>query len=217
MALLAALLDAPVAVAERLDDPPGTPLFPEEEACIARAVESRRREFATVRLCAREALAALGEAAAPIARADGPAWARRAPRWPAGTTGSLTHCPGYRGAAAARVTAVAAVGIDAEPHRPLPDGIDRVVASARERAALAALAEQDASVAWDRVLFSAKESVYKAWFPLTGAWLGFDDCVVELEPGGTFTASVLVSPQEFQGRWRVTPTGHVLTATVVPA
>ena len=48
---------------------------------------------------------------------------------------------------------------------------------------------------WDRLLFSAKESVYKAWFPLTGRWLGFEDADVTITPDGTFTARLLAEPQ----------------------
>jgi 4'-phosphopantetheinyl transferase EntD len=42
---------------------------------------------------------------------------------------------------------------------------------------------------WDRVLFSAKESLYKAWFPLTRRWLDFKDVQVTIErTEGTFHA-----------------------------
>ena len=63
---------------------------------------------------------------------------------------------------------------------------------------------------WDRLLFSAKESVYKAWFPLTRRWLGFEEADITIDPAdGTFTARLLVpapvaggSPLTgFTGRW----------------
>jgi 4'-phosphopantetheinyl transferase EntD len=60
---------------------------------------------------------------------------------------------------------------------------------------------------WDRLLFSAKESVYKAWFPLTGRWLGFEDAHLTIDPAAaTFTASLLVedAPLRFlAGRYLV--------------
>ena len=34
------------------------------------------------------------------------------------------------------------------------------------------------NISWDRLTFSAKESVYKAWFPTYGKWLDFTDCEV---------------------------------------
>ena len=38
------------------------------------------------------------------------------------------------------------------------------------------------AICWDRLLFSAKESVYKAWFRATGRWLGFEDAEVTIDP-----------------------------------
>jgi 4'-phosphopantetheinyl transferase-like protein len=54
------ILPDAVASCEAFDDPPDAALFPEEEAVISRAVEKRRREFRTVRHCARRALTELG-------------------------------------------------------------------------------------------------------------------------------------------------------------
>src|SRR5262249_33599292 len=58
---------------------------------------------------------------------------------------------------------------------------------------------------WDRLLFSAKESVYKAWFPLARRWLGFEEADVTLDPAGRFTARLLVPGpvSGFTGRWTV--------------
>jgi len=165
---------------------------------VARAVGKRRAEFTTVRTCARIALGRLGLPPAPLL--SGP---KREPLWPAGVVGSITHCDGYRAAAVARASEVAAIGIDAEPHDPLPAGIlDRVTLPA-ERAHLADL---PSGVHWDRLLFSAKESVYKTWFPLTRRWLGFEEAALLLAPGprperGTFTADLLVdTPPVVGGR-----------------
>jgi 4'-phosphopantetheinyl transferase EntD len=67
--------------------------------------------------------------------------------------------------------------------------------------------------------------VYKAWFPLAGRWLGFEDAVVTVDPSeGSFSARLLVSGPlladgqltAFSGRWLVRD-GLVLTATAVPA
>ena len=48
---------------------------------------------------------------------------------------------------------------------------------------------------WDRILFCAKEATYKAWFPLTKRWLGFEDAhiVFDLDPPGGGTTGVFVS------------------------
>lgn len=167
-------------------------LFAEERAHIANAVAKRRVEFAAVRRCAREALRELGFSPAPILPGE-----KREPQWPPGVIGSMTHCAGYGAAAIARVSDVAVLGIDAEVHGPLPEGVFELVSLESERERLAALAAYAAPgqqhVHWDRVLFSAKESVYKAWFPLTRRWLGFEEADIDLRPDGTFTVTLLAT------------------------
>jgi len=205
--VIADILPPAVAVAEEFGDVPGVRLFPEEEAVVAQAVEKRRREFTTARACARAALDKLGLPPVPIVPG-----LRGAPGWPAGIVGSITHCAGYRAAAVARDRDVVTVGLDAEPHEPLPAGVLGAIASGREHAALAALAAARPGTCWDRMLFSAKESVYKAWFPLTQRWLGFEEASVTIDPvRQAFTARLLVEGPvvngarlaAFDGRWLV--------------
>lgn len=216
------LLPPDVVVVEMFADPPVVELYPEEAAVVAQAIEKRRREFATVRLCARTALAQLGVAPCPILPG-----ATREPQWPDGIVGSMTHCDGYRAAAVARLGSVVSVGVDAEPHGPLPDGLEESVALPEERRTLARLRASHPDVAWDRLLFSAKESVFKAWFPLTGRWLDFTECVITPDPRlGTFTGILTVpGPRvagelvdRFIGRWRTlgaSGAGHLATAVLV--
>jgi 4'-phosphopantetheinyl transferase EntD len=212
------LLPPPVAVAETFVDPPGATLFPAEEAVIVRAVDKRRREFTSARLCARTALARIGVPPAPILPGE-----RGAPTWPDGVVGSMTHCAGYRAAAVARAADVATIGLDAEPNEPLPDGVLTTVANPEERAALAEL-PPGAAVSWDRLLFSVKESVYKAWFPLCRKWLDFTEAEVTIEPSGAFTARLLVPGPVvagvkltgFTGRW-LARDGLLVTAIAVLA
>ena len=205
---------------EAFADPPGLTLFPEEEAVVARAVDPRRREFTTTRACARAALTRLGIPPGPIVPG-----LRGAPQWPDGVVGSMTHCVGYRACAVARARDLLTIGLDAEPHDTLPDGVLGTVTSAMERDQLTGLAAAAPGTHWDRLLFSAKESVYKAWFPLTRRWLGFEDASVAIDPGnGTFTARLLVTGPDvngapltgFTGRWLV-DAGLIITAIAVPA
>jgi len=207
-----------LAWAERYDDPPGLAPLPEEEPLVARSVAKRRNEFVTVRYCARLALEQLGAPPVPILKGE-----KGEPTWPDGIVGSLTHCAGFRGAVVGRGGEVRSVGIDAEPHDVLPDGVLNAVSLAGERAELAALPDDRH---WDRILFCAKEATYKAWFPLTKRWLGFEDAHITFtvagEGAGTFVSRILIDPAarsgppltELPGRWSVAG-GLVLTAIVL--
>ncbi len=194
-------------------------LFPEEAALVAGTSAKRRREFTGVRVCARLALVRAGVRPAPIM--PGPSGS---PRWPPGIVGSMTHCDGYRAAAVGRADTFAAIGIDAEPDEMLPGSVLPRVASESERTALAGLAAVAPGFCWDRILFSAKESVFKAWFPATGLRLGFSDAEVELDESGSFAAHLLVPVPVVGGRrvatydgfWAVSR-GLVVTAVAVPA
>jgi 4'-phosphopantetheinyl transferase EntD len=214
------ILPDKVRSAEAFDDPAGVDLFPEEEAAISRAVGKRRREFTTARYCARKALAELGHPPIPLIPGE-----RGAPTWPEQIVGSMTHCAGYRAAALAHAADVVTIGIDAEPDEPLPDGVLDTIARAEEQGRLRELADVAQGAHWDRLLFSAKESVYKAWFPLTRAWLGFEDASIDIDPvGATFSARLMVEGPEvngrqlstFHGRW-VAVDGLVVTAIAVLA
>jgi 4'-phosphopantetheinyl transferase EntD len=213
------LPDTAIAV-EAFDDPPGTELFAAEEAAIGRAVDKRRREFTTARGCARAALERLGLPPGPI-----PSGERGEPIWPAGLVGSITHCDGYRACAVARASDLVTIGIDAEPHKPLPDGLLGDVSLPEEMGWLRELARHEPDTHWDRLLFSAKESVYKAWFPLTGEWLGFEDAVLVVAPlARRFSARLLVPGPVvsgrripgFAGRWLVRD-GLIVTAVTLKA
>lgn len=220
----------PYAVRSRAaygDELDNAPLFPGEAEAVAKAVARRRAEYAAGRACARAALAELGSEPGPILRdAD-----RGAPVWPSGVVGSITHCDGYRAAAVAHAADILTLGIDAEPHGPLPDGVlDVIVSTPAERARLTDLTDRAPDVSWDRLLFSAKETVYKAWYPFHRRMLGFKEAELlftrdpDTPDRGSYTARVLVpgpllaentGPDIFTGRW-IARDGFVVTAIVVP-
>lgn len=178
-----------VVAVESFADRPDVPLYPQEAAHIATAAPTRRREFATGRWCARAALARLGTPPGPI-----PAGASGAPQWPADVVGSITHCDGYRAAAVARAAQVLSLGIDAEPNGPLPAGVLAIVARPEEAARLPELDGGHPGTCWDRLLFCAKECLYKAWHPVTGRWLGFKDASVTFHPARrVFDAQLILS------------------------
>jgi 4'-phosphopantetheinyl transferase EntD len=201
------------ACAEMLADVPESTMFSVEAAAVAKAAPERRLEFASVRHCARQALRRIGVPAVPILPD-----ADRVPRWPEGIVGSMTHCAGYRAAAVARSDELSGIGIDAEPHAALPSAAGGLIVRDEERTQLRELSDADPELHWDRILFCAKEAVFKAWFPLTRRWLEFDDVSVKVRPDTTFEARLRVDDipiatpgrTEFTGRWAV---GRGLVAT----
>lgn len=185
-ALLAAVLPrASVVVRESTLAARETPLLPEENAVFAGFVaEKRRREFAVGRRCARAALAELGVVDFPLLPGKD-----RAPIWPAGVVGSITHTEvepdGYCGVAVAWQEQVQALGVDAEPRHALARDLwPRILDEAEKEAALAA---PEPGV-YARLVFSAKEAVYKAMYPMYRRFLDFSDVHVEcrLEAGEFF-------------------------------
>ena len=190
--------------------------MPEEIPDARRAVERRRREYTIGRSCARRALRKLAVGDVPILRG-----AAREPLWPPGIVGSITHCAGYCAAAVAIGARIVTVGIDAESHGRLPPGVLEQVSLPAERARIAA---GPPGVHWDCLLLSAKESVFKAYFPLAREWLGFEDADVTFDTDKrTFQARLLAKPvmagglpiSDFLGRYAI-DRERVYTAIVVP-
>jgi 4'-phosphopantetheinyl transferase EntD len=119
---------------------------------------------------------------------------------------------------------VRSVGVDAEPHDVLPDGVLDAISLEAERGEMSVL---PAGVHWDRILFCAKEATYKAWFPLTKRWLGFEDAHITFDidgsgSAGSFEAVILIDGatlsgpplKSLAGRWSV-ERELVLTAIVL--
>lgn len=186
----------------------------EEEGALGRVVEKRYWEFAVGRECAHAALSRLGAPDTPILPGK-----HREPIWPKGYVGSITHCEGYCAVAAARDEQIISIGIDAEPDASLPGEVLDLIAFDEENE----LVRSQSSGWLGKLIFCAKESVFKAWFPLTRSWLGFEDVRIEIVPEvGAFRARVFrenVSQREvnldtFHGRY-VLDGGRVMTAVVV--
>lgn len=194
-------------------------VWPEELRAISDAVPRRRGEFATTRACARRALQRMGVAPRAI-----PVGADRGPVWPPGVVGSLTHAAGLHVAAVASATSLRGIGIDVEPNRELPGSTLDLAAGDSETADLSSLNAAWPMVAWDRLLFSAKEAIFKAWFPATGHWLDFRECELSIDAAaGTFTGRLRLARglgrqfgvETIEGRWGLSGP-RILTAVALP-
>ena len=144
-------------------------LLDAEAASIASSVAAVRRASGAARIVARRLLAPFGYAGFALRRG-----ASGEPLWPAGITGSLAHDDTVAVAAVGRQSDVGAVGIDIEPAVPL----------SRDMLALVATPEELRRIADDplqgKLLFAAKEAVYKTCYPLDRAFLEFHDIEVDL-------------------------------------
>ena len=160
---------------------------PEEMMRTADHMAHRKAEFLTGRTYARRALRSLGMPAPTIG------WnADRSPIWPEGVIGCITHTRDYCAAVVARTegpNAIRGIGIDIETPGRITDAIAMKTFTAAERAALALVPEE---LRQERmcVMFCAKEAFYKMQFPLTKAWVGFQDVEVTLGEEGQFNLTL---------------------------
>lgn len=151
-------------------------LLPEEARSIPARQPAMRRASGAARWIAHRLLADIGITDVAIMRAPS-----GAPVWPDGIIGSLAHDDDMAVAAVAPVGGIVSLGIDVEPAEPLPDDIFAIVATGADRTGAA-----DPRLA-GRILFCAKEAVYKAAFPLDRDVLGYEDIAVDLDAGRATT------------------------------
>jgi 4'-phosphopantetheinyl transferase EntD len=192
---------------------PAPMLFPAEELAMAGAIEKRRREFAVGRSCARQAMRKLGlpPAALPVDR-------DRAPLWPDGVVGCISHSKTRCGAAVAlRSHGVRSIGLDIEEADPLEDDFADEICIGRERSWLSSWPARDRGLLL-KAFFSAKECTYKCQYPLSRQAFGFDAISIDLQVGhGTFTATFEINAppfkpgDQFHGRVRLSD-HHIVTA-----
>jgi enterobactin synthetase component D len=149
-------------------------------AQLERAVPKRRVEFLAGRHCARAALRQLAPELAEAPLAIGP---HRAPVWPPGVHGAITHTHGFAAAAVVRAEVAVGVGLDAEQllTPPRAEGLAGMLANPGELAALQASGLDPSTLL--TLVFSAKESLFKCLWPRVGRYFDFlDATVVRVEP-----------------------------------
>lgn len=142
-------------------------LMGDEVLAIDHVVPKRAREFGAGRAAARQAMEALGQPPRPVLQGDD-----RAPVWPAGLTGSITHTDRDALAVVTDDPAIRALGLDMEPATPLcPDLWDSVCTIA-DRRWLASLGPTQRGY-FAKLVFCAKEAVYKAQYQISRTVIDF--------------------------------------------
>ncbi len=195
--------------------PDGKP-WPEEAAAIARAIPRRQREFAAGRDAARAAMDELGLEPQAVPQAPD-----RAPIWPAGLVGSIAHCDNVAIAAVAPAHRLQAIGIDIEPASALDLDLWDTICTQAERSWLNGQPARDRG-RLAKLIFSAKESVYKAQYTLSGKLIGFQDVEISLsQRKEEFSASflsksnVLSDHPRPEGRWIISQ-GLIISVLILP-
>ncbi|MGH8434069.1 MAG: 4'-phosphopantetheinyl transferase family protein [Pseudomonas sp.] len=136
--------------------------FSRSQIPLTKGVAKRQAEFLAGRLCAREALQRLiGSSAVPAVGVD------RAPQWPAGVAGSITHSQGWAAAIVARSEDWRGLGLDVETLMSDVRAerlLGEILTSAEQQRIRGLAPEQLGFVV--TLSFSLKESLFKALYPL---------------------------------------------------
>jgi len=178
------LIDAEIAISATDPRADHHRALAQEMATLPRAVAKRQREFAAGRVAAHRAMQALGVPVEPVLFGKD-----RAPVWPKGVTGSLTHTRATCLAAVARSDRYCALGLDVEEATPLAGDLIATICTTSERAWLSTL-PQDQAGGMAKLIFSAKECAYKCQYVATRTLFGFDTFEVTPDPDtGQFEAT----------------------------
>ena len=176
-------------------------LLPEEVEFLATLGSSKRRsEFSLGRYCARMALSKFKLESEPILRYPD----TREPCWPESVIGSITHTEGLAAAAVGLDKDISGVGIDIENlSRYVNSDIRSHVCVETERKHLESLSPEQASRDL-RIIFSAKESIFKCLFPISRTYLYFQDATVTINEKNSDFSFILskecvgITPEGFQ-------------------
>jgi len=191
-------------------------LHPAEQRQIDRAAPARRGEYSAGRLLARSLLDSLGAPAAPLLnRPD------RAPAWPAGFVGSISHCTTLCAVVVASRWDICAIGVDVEPAVALDADVEPLVLTSRDRDSIAQLPLRIRAIG-GRLVFSAKEAFYKALYPTTGAFLDFTQAWVTFDREESFIVATTAPlergpalPSSMVGRYCIEGP-HLMTGIFTP-
>ena len=153
-------------------------LHPAEENYFSQLSSvSRKEHYRSGRICAGEVLSKLGTLGQPVLRDP----QTREPLWPEGISGAITHCGNWAAAAAGKTSEVLGIGIDLEDlERQVDSRISRHVCIPEEQKWLQECGENFLEQNL-KIIFSAKESIFKAFFPYTRTYLHFHDARILME------------------------------------
>ena len=153
-------------------------LHPAEENYFSQLSSvSRKEHYRSGRICAGEVLSKLGTLGQPVLRDP----QTREPLWPEGISGAITHSGKWAAAAAGKTSDVSGIGIDLEDlERQVDSRISRHVCIPEEQKWLQECGE-DFLEKNLKIIFSAKESIFKAFFPYTRTYLHFHDARILME------------------------------------
>ena len=158
-------------------DPRRMPMVtePQEVAAVKNAVPRRLAEFHAGRAAARAAMVALGLPPRPI-----PMGPDRAPLWPEGLTGSISHSADACVAVVGLRNDWAGIGVDLEEATALaPDLFSAICTEAEQKWLATQPASERGLMA--KLIFSAKEAAYKAQFSITGELFGFQTLELSID------------------------------------
>ncbi|MFK7753069.1 MAG: 4'-phosphopantetheinyl transferase [Sedimentitalea sp.] len=175
--LAGALFDPCVAISVTDPRAPHHRVLEQESAALQRAVPARQRAFAAGRSAARRAMAKLNKPISPVLMGTD-----RAPIWPPGLVGSLSHSQTCCIAALARAQDCTSLGVDVEERTGLDPDLFDIVCTAAERKWLAQFPANESTL-HAKLIFSAKETAFKAQYPLSKCLLGFDRFEIALDLG----------------------------------
>jgi len=214
MGALKDLFSSSVAIAETRNTNIDTSfLSPAERTYLENVSQNRKREFIAGRFCAHEAMV-LANVSPEHIQIGG----KGEPIWPSNIVGSITHSHGYAAAAVARKSDIVSLGLDAEIDEPLSSRVLRRISNVQEQEWVenvgGTLVQHPG-----KVLFSAKEATYKAWYPITQEWLGFKEVLINFhDQGNTFTVHIQKNGpiREMHGKYTISK-DVIVTAIEVPS
>lgn len=178
------------AVAMAWADPtaPMPRLIGDEVLAVEQVRPARAREFGAGRAAAREAMGLLGHPPRPVLQGED-----RAPVWPKGLTGSITHTTRDCMAVVSDAPDIRALGLDIEMAAPLESALWPEICTMAEMHWLASLGPSQRGQ-FAKLIFSAKEAVYKAQYTVSRQMLGFHDLALTVDLSQQRFTAEMTSP-----------------------